>query len=165
MGKIIYYICLAFLALVVILLLVSALPITGNYKIKMVLSGSMEPTIKTGSLVIIKPESDYKIGDIITFQKKTSKELITHRIEDVKIDSGMQMYVTKGDANNASDREEVLTNEVVGKVLFTVPYMGYIINFIQKPIGFLMFIIVPAATVITDEIRKIYVEVRKNKNN
>jgi signal peptidase len=164
-GKVIYYICLAFLGLVVILLFVSVLPITGNFKIKMVLSGSMEPTIKTGSLVVVKPADNYKIGDIITFQRKTDKELITHRIEDIKTEGGQTMYVTKGDSNNSADKKEVAESDVAGKVLFSIPYLGYIVSFVQKPIGFALFIIVPAFIVIIDEVKKIYVEVKKKSKN
>ena len=65
--KTIYYIFIAFIATIALLLIISVLPITGNYKVMTVLSGSMEPTIKMGSIVVVKPQENYKIGDIITF--------------------------------------------------------------------------------------------------
>ena len=62
--KIIYYIFLAFIVAIALLLIVSVFPITGNYKLMIVQSGSMAPAIKMGGLVIVKPADDYKIGDV-----------------------------------------------------------------------------------------------------
>lgn len=161
--KIIYYIIVGIIGLAALLLVISVFPITGNYKVMMVLSGSMEPSIGTGSLVIVKPADSYKIGDVITFQARGDLESTTHRIEEIRVVGGVPLYTTKGDANNASDRTEVSGNDVIGKVLFHIPYLGYVVNFIQKPIGFLMAIIIPALIIIGDEIRKIYNEVKKKK--
>ena len=160
--KIIYYIFLGFLGIVALLLIVSVLPIVGNYKVMTVLSGSMEPTIKTGAVVIVKPEKEYKIGDIITFRSYgRNKPPITHRIYDVKINAGIPVYITKGDANNAPDGREVRKREIVGKMLFSIPYIGYAVEAAKKPVGFAFIICVPAAFIIGDEIRKIIAEARK----
>ena len=105
--KIIYYIVVGLIGLIAVLLVVSAFPITGNYKLMVVQSGSMQPEIKMGGIVVVKPADDYKIGEIITFQSVKNKESITHRIYDVKIVGGEPLYITKGDANNAPDPREV----------------------------------------------------------
>ena len=160
----VYYILCAFIAIIAVLLIVSVFPITGNYKVLTVLSGSMEPAIKTGAVVVIKPASDYKIGDIITFGHSTRTETpITHRIYDIKIAGGQAVYITKGDANNSPDIKEIAKKDVEGKVLFSVPYFGYLINFVKKPIGFILIIIAPAAIIVYDEIRKIYKEIKNKK--
>jgi len=161
--KIIYYIVIAFIALVAVLLVVSIFPITGNFKIMIVQSGSMQPVIKMGSIVAIRPVDDYKIGDVITFQIAKNKEPVTHRIYDIKVVGGEPKYITKGDANNAPDQREVSQREVIGKVLFDIPYLGYVVNFAQKPIGFSLIIIIPALVIIFDEARKIYNEIKKKK--
>jgi len=151
------------------LLIVSVLPITGNFKVKIVQSGSMQPEIKMGSVVAIKPhltssgQADYKIGDVITFQVGRNKEPITHRIYDIKIVGGEPRYITKGDANNAPDQREISQREIIGKVLFDIPYLGYVVNFAQKPIGFSLIIIIPGAVIIFDEARKVYNEIKKKK--
>ena len=142
----------------------SAFPITGNFKIKIVLSGSMEPTIKTGSIVVVKPVAEYKIGDVITFQTAIGKDLITHRIDDIKIVGSEPRYITKGDANNAPDQREIFKKEVVGKLLFSIPYLGYVVNFAQKPIGFSLIIILPAIAIVYDEVKKIWKEITRLKN-
>jgi Peptidase S24-like. len=84
--NLIYYVLLAFVVMVAILLIFSAFPIAGNYKIFVVQSGSMAPAIKMGSLVIVKPANDYKIGDVITFGPYSrTKAPTTHRIMILKL--------------------------------------------------------------------------------
>ena len=158
----IYYIVLGAIIFVALLLIISTFPITGNIKTLSVLSGSMEPTIHTGSVVVIKPESNYKIGDVITFGKNTKTDIpTTHRIAEMKIVSGEAVYKTKGDANNTEDSTETPQKEVIGKVLFSIPYLGYIVDFVKKPIGLMLVIVIPAVIVIYDELRKIGKEVKK----
>jgi len=123
----------------------------------------MQPAIKTGSIIISRPAEDYKIGDIITFQLAGSRESVTHRIADIKIEGGEPKYITKGDANNAPDLKEVPKSRVIGKVLFSFPYLGYIVSFTQKPIGFILVIVIPAVVIIGDEVKNIYVEIRNKK--
>jgi len=162
--QIIYYIVLVFVIFVAGVLIVSSLPITGNIKLLTVISGSMEPTIKLGSVVLIKPEQDYKIGHIITFGKDTKTEKpTTHRVYDIKVEGGQVVYITRGDANNAPDSKEITNKDILGKVLLVVPYAGYVVDFARKPLGFVVFIIVPAVLIVGDELRKIYAEVKKKK--
>lgn len=163
--KIIYYIFFGAIALIAVLLIISILPITGNFKVMAVLSGSMEPAIKTGSVIAIKPSDNYKIGDIITFgEMSKTKTPTTHRIYDIRVQEGEPVYVTKGDANNAPDAKEIIGKEIIGKVLFNVPYVGYAVDTAKKPWGFALIIIVPAAVIIIDEVKKIIREIRKRKS-
>lgn len=168
--KIIYYVFLGAIGLIAVLLVVSVLPITGNYKVFVVLSGSMQPEIKMGSVVMVKPHStssgqaDYKIGDIITFGEiSKTKTPTTHRIVEMRAVEGKYLYTTKGDANNAPDQNEVNQDKVIGKVLFDIPYVGYAVAEARKPIGFTIIIVVPAVIIVYDEIKKIISEI-KNKN-
>ncbi len=160
--KISYYVLFAAIAAVALFLTVSALPITGNYKVKIVLSGSMEPEIKTGSIVVIRPADNYGIGDIITFGKDTKKDIpTTHRIIKTRVVGGKMLYTTKGDANNGPDGKEIRENEIAGKMMFSVPFLGYMIDFAKKPAGFAIIIIIPAIVIVYDEIKKIWKEMRK----
>lgn len=130
-----------------------------------VISGSMAPQIKMGSTVMVKPMQDYKIGDVITFGPVSkTKSPTTHRIYDIKVTEGEPRYITKGDVNNAPDSREITKKDILGKVLFSVPYVGYAVDFAKKPIGFALIIIVPAALIIFDEIKKIWKEAVKIKN-
>lgn len=160
--NVIYYTVLSAILFIALLLIVSTFPITGNVKLLSVLSGSMEPTIHTGSVVIIKPESSYKVGDVITFGKNTKTEVpTTHRIAEMKIVSGEAVYKTKGDANNAEDSTETPQKDVIGKVLFSIPYLGYIVDFVKKPMGLMLVIVIPAIIIVYDELRKIATELKK----
>ena len=162
--KIIYGIFLGLMAGLVLMLAVSMLPVPGNIRALTVLSGSMEPAIHTGSVVVIKPFADYKIGDVITFGEiSKTKTPTTHRIKDIKIVDGKPVYITKGDANNSEDNAEVSAGSVKGKVLFSIPYLGYALNFMRQPAGFALVVIVPATLIVWEETKKIWREVAKNK--
>jgi len=161
-SKIIYYIVFTAILFFALLLIISVFPITGNIKMLAVLSGSMEPKIHTGSIVIIKPISNYKVGDVITFGPNTKTEVpTTHRITDMKAVSGEIFYKTKGDANNAEDGKEVSEKEVIGKVYLSIPFLGYAINFLKKPFGLMLVIVIPAVIIVYDEIQKIGREFKK----
>ena len=163
--KIIYYVLLGFVVVIALFLLVSALPITGNFKLFVVQSGSMEPSINTGGLIMVKPVDEYAIGDVVSFGKVTkTKDPTTHRIHDIRVVSGEVFYITKGDANNAPDQKEVLQKDIIGRVVFHIPYLGYVVSFSKKPIGFILIIIIPAGIIVSDEIRKIWKEIVRLKN-
>jgi signal peptidase len=160
--KIIYGIILAVIAVIALFLIFSAIPIKGGYKTLIVLSGSMEPKIHTGSVVAVRPAKEYKVGDVITFGEKTkTKTPTTHRIYDIKEANGTKSCITKGDANNAPDQKPVSEKEILGKVLFSVPYAGYAVAAAQKPVGFMLIIVVPAVIIIYDEAQKIKKEIMK----
>ena len=108
---------------IALLILISIFPVTGNHKILVVKSGSMEPAIHTGSVVFVSPRKEYNIDDIITFAGRGGKEnSITHRIVNIEDAGGRKSFVTKGDANNAEDENRVAPDKIIGKVLFSVPY-------------------------------------------
>lgn len=91
-----------------------------------VLSGSMEPAIPTGSLIFTFQDEQILTGDIITFQKKDA--IITHRV----IGQTQDRYMTKGDANSLVDAGTVSMTQIIGKVFFHIPYLGYLITFLQS---------------------------------
>lgn len=164
--KTIYYVFIGAIALIALLLVVSVLPITGNYKVMTVLSGSMEPGIHTGSVVVVKPTDEYKIGEVITFGPfSKTKPPTTHRIYEIKVENSQPIYITKGDTNNAPDQREVTGKDIIGKVLLDIPYAGYAVDAAKKPFGFMLIIVVPAVIIIYDEIRKIIKEIKKRKKN
>ena len=157
----IYYFFLAFVGLVAILLIVSAFPIPGNFKALVVQSGSMSPAIKMGSIVVVKPANDYKIGEVISFYPYgKARTSMTHRIYDIRVEEEESFYVTKGDANNAADIGEITKNDIFGKVLFSVPLLGYALDFAKRPLGFVLIVIFPAIIIVFDEAKKIYNELK-----
>jgi signal peptidase len=164
-SKVVSGLIIAFLLVVVLFLIASVVPVPGNIRVFNVLTGSMEPTIKAGSMVVVRPAENYKIGDIITFNPvgKLDTTPITHRIHEMKVENGNPVYITKGDANEVQDLTEIRQNQIIGKMIFRVPFIGAVVNVAKTPIGFTLLIIVPAVIFIYEELKKIYREIRKSK--
>jgi len=153
-----------FITVLALLLVISILPIPGNIETKIVLSGSMEPEIRTGSVVVIKKIDTYEIGDIVTFGEDTKENVpTTHRIIEARLQDGKPVYATKGDANEDVDTREVRAEDVIGKVFLDIPFFGYALAFAKKPMGFTLLIIIPALIIMFDEGKKIYLEIRRMK--
>ena len=125
----------------VVLLVILAIMLVGfrfiGFDTYVVLSGSMEPAHKTGALIYARDANtdELEVGDVITFQGQSSETLITHRIIEITEDSTGRIFTTKGDANQEPDAQPVPEDNVNGKVLFSIPYMGYVANYIQNPPG------------------------------
>lgn len=161
-GKTLYWIFIGLLLAVAALFLASYLPIPGNIEVKIVKSGSMEPAIKTGSVVILRPADTYAVGDIVTFGEDSKLRIpTTHRIVEVHGAGNATTFTTKGDANEEADPQPVPRASVIGKVYGWVPYAGYVIDFARTPWGFTGLIGVPAALIIIDELFILFGEVSK----
>ncbi|MCR0335994.1 signal peptidase I [[Clostridium] innocuum] len=111
----------------IILLVSISLCSCGHFRIFCITSGSMEPTISTGSLILVDTDAELHTEDIVTFQKQDS--IITHRIVR-QIDD--QRTVTKGDANDSDDPTPLYKTQIIGKVILVIPYIGYIVLFIRR---------------------------------
>ena len=85
-----------------------------GYGFLVVLTGSMEPEINSGELVIIK-EGEYEVNDVITYEAENL--LVTHRIIEKNIINGKIEYICKGDANNENDLK-IPENQIQGKVIY-----------------------------------------------
>lgn len=158
LGKVLYWLILAFLFFVAGFTAITTLNLPGNYKLFVVMSGSMEPTIKTGSVVVIKPQKDYFNGDVITFQDPTkSKNTTTHRI----VEASDSAYLTKGDANKTSDMSEIRKSQILGKQILSVPFIGYVINFAKTQTGLIILIVIPAVIIVYNELLNIKNEAKK----
>lgn len=159
-----YYLLIAGITGVGLLLVISLVPQSG-IKIKVVKSGSMEPAIRTGSIVVDTPEASYAVGDIVTFGADTKTQIpTTHRIVAITPSTGSGQGVlitTKGDANDAPDPVQTPVSAVHGKVLFSVPYLGYVLSYARQPLGFALLVGLPALAIIFEEILKIIREVRR----
>ena len=105
-----------------------------------VLSGSMEPTYKVGSVIYYKKvsEKELKEGDVITFNVNNNK-MVSHRIAN--IDNGL--IETKGDANNVSDVNKIRYENVRGKVgKLSIPYVGYYIKIVNDNLTLVVIVTV-----------------------
>ena len=124
------------LGLVVLLAIALAGVRLFGVEVYVVLSGSMEPAYKTGSVIyVIEKDTDVlKAGDVITF-RLDGDTTATHRITGVTEESGEIAFRTKGDANEIEDAALVTENQVIGTPIFTIPHLGYLVTYIQSASG------------------------------
>lgn len=122
---------LAFVALAILLAGVRLVGLTPFA----VLSGSMEPVYHVGALIYVKdtPPAEIQVGDPITFVLNDNLVVATHRVID--IDEENQYFYTKGDANDMADGSPVHFENLIGKPIFTIPYLGYLSNWVTNPPG------------------------------
>lgn len=135
----------------------------GNYKVYTVQSGSMEPAIKAGSLIFVKPGTDYEVGEIITRRAEEPGVTITHRIVSKEDIEGQIAFETKGDSNETSDGKKFTKEGILGKVFLSVPYLGYPVSYARTAQGIILIVIIPAVIIIYDELNKIKAEIGKIK--
>ena len=137
-------------ALVVILALLLVGARIVGLQVFTVLSGSMEPTYHTGSLIYVKKTDPYTIqeGQPITFMLDENT-VATHRVVGIvpdEEDPTVIRFRTKGDANEAEDGSLVHYKNVIGTPIFSIPYLGYVANYIQHPPG--MYVAISAGAVL-----------------
>ncbi|MBE0512628.1 signal peptidase I [Candidatus Bathyarchaeota archaeon] len=146
----------------IFLLFYRPVSLAGDTHYEPVFTGSMEPAIPVGSIVVIKPvdPETLRVGDVICF-KLSQPTSITHRIINITNEG----FITKGDVNEDPDTWTVKKENVIGKVTSTIPYIGYIGYFVRTPIGFILLIIIPATLLIIMEIRNIIKELEKSRDS
>lgn len=131
-----------------------------------VLSGSMEPTYKTGSLIYVKSidVKELEVGDPITFMLDENT-IATHRIIEIIPDEQEDVlrFLTKGDANDTPDGAPVHENNIIGKPIFSIPYLGYFANAVQNPPGLYIAIGIAVMLLILVFVPDLFREGKKDK--
>ena len=111
------------------------LPNIFGLKTMAVISGSMEPSIPVGSIIVTKPIDNYTeiaVNDVISF-KVSEETIVTHRVVEIDLEEGF--ISTKGDANEENDLNPIAFTQVIGKVVFDIPIVGFISIYAKTPIG------------------------------
>ena len=117
-----------------------------GYKPYITMSGSMEPNIHTGSVCIVDTKAQYEdiqINDVISY-RKTSGTLVTHRVIAIT-EEGVE---TKGDNNDISDGISTTEGNFHGKTLFSIPYVGYALKWLQQPQNIAIVVVIMAAVIL-----------------
>lgn len=109
------------------------------------MEGNQQNSFNQGDLIFVKllddeSKSSLKIGDVVTFYDMSIREFNTHRIVD--IDHEIGAVITKGDKATANDTP-MLINSILATHTMTIPNLGNAIDYIQSPVGFLLFVILP----------------------
>lgn len=133
-------------AVVAALLFVDVGPRLFSYQALVVRSGSMTPTIPTGSLIVYRrvAASQLKVGDVIAFNEPGSTQtVVTHRIYAIHSDAGGSYFVTKGDANPVPDSWKVPAVGSGWEAVWHAPSIGYIVWDLESGGVRVLFIVVP----------------------
>ncbi|MGB9986742.1 signal peptidase I [Salarchaeum japonicum] len=139
--------------------------VAGGSHSYVVLSGSMEPAISPGDVVIVSDVDPAAIvvNDVVTFQRDASPVPTTHRIIEILDDGGGSMaFRTMGDANEDPDGAAVAASDVVGRVTLVIPYIGYVVNAANTQVGFLALVVAPFGLLALTEA---YAYLRRREND
>jgi len=135
--------------------LLSNLNLLQGYRSFLVQSGSMEPSIMIGDVVITTKTRQYNQNDVVTFRDNDGRT-VTHRVIEIEETNYAPLLVTKGDANDTKDRHKINTDQILGKVSLVIPKLGFVIAFSRTPIGLLVLVIIPGGIIAADEIKNIF---------
>lgn len=155
--SILFTVFVLFLLGIFALSIYSTLQKNSQFNVFTVLSGSMRPTFNEGDLIFVKKEKDYKVKDIVTFSS-IDQAVITHRIVGENEDG---TYKTKGDYNSAADITPLEKDLIIGKYIFKIPWLGWVINFVKSKAGLIIAVIIPSLIIVGMEIRNIITEAKK----
>ncbi len=133
----------------------ASLPALLGYSTMVVTSGSMEPAIRVGDAVMMRPPAPGEVrdGDVITFKPFGSLGLVTHRVVATSEIEGNLYFQTQGDANATPDPDLTSAEAVFGKVALTLPKMGFLLHFAATPRGKVLLIALPLFVLMVREVR------------
>jgi signal peptidase len=149
-------------ALVVVgALAVSLTPRLLGYSSVIVYGGSMAGSVRVGSIAVTKevqPE-DIRVGDVIVFYPPTTspdRSPLMHRVISVREEDGQRLFSTKGDANATPDPWEIAVEGRGSRVAYSVPYVGYLVDFAGTPLGWALLLFLPATYLGVTTLRTIW---------
>ena len=141
------------LAVVALFLTVYITPIVSGIRFLTVITGSMSPTIPVGTIIVVlpAPATAVKPGQVVAYRMPDNPQLVvTHRV--VEVIPQPLGFKTKGDANQAADSYAVPPGNLIGVVDHWVPNLGNALRFIQTPVGFILFTVLPVIVLVGREV-------------
>jgi len=140
---------LAAFASLVLFTLGSNTNLLAGYKSYLVQSGSMEPTIMTGDIVVVQKQPEYLKNDVIAFFGSDGR-IVTHRVVSISKKGENNIYITKGDANRSVDNDTAASDKIIGRVVLVIPKLGYFVAFSKSLPGLFILIFLPLFALILD---------------
>lgn len=127
-------------------------PVIMGYSMMRVVSGSMEPEIPTGALILVKTceASEVAEGDVISFYSRDvsiAGQINTHRVVGIEFDGVQYQFETKGDANLNADAFAVYGEDLIGKVVGVSGLLGMLASLVGSRVGMLILIVIPLAII------------------
>jgi signal peptidase I len=150
---------LIFITILALFILNNSFNFVSKYQSFVVQSGSMEPAIMTGDIIIVQSQTEYFVNEVITFN--SNDRVITHRIVEKDTQAEPIYYSTKGDANRTGDDDLIKEDQIIGKVILTLPRLGFFVAFSQSRSGLIVMVLIPVIILILDKLIKILNDVRK----
>ena len=136
-----------------------------GYSPVIVYGSSMADSVPVGSIAVtetVRPE-DVSVGDVIVFHPPTTLTNLStnplplmHRVVSVREEEGQRVFQTKGDANPTPDPTEVALQGTGSRVVYTVPYIGYLVNFAGTRLGWVLLLMLPATYLGITTLRRIW---------
>lgn len=140
-----------------------------GYNLYYIVTESMEPDLEVGDIILSKEVTDYsslEIGDVITYQGEVgsyANKLITHQIIDIDASNPNNIIFTTKGTNPMSTVDPLIEqDQIVSKMVFEIPLLGKLMQLINKPIGFILLIVIPLAICLFKEIKN-FIETLNNK--
>lgn len=164
-AKILYWSVFTLLIIVALFVFISLFNDKITPKILVISSGSMSPSLSSGSIVAVRNVDNYEINDVITFiDPQNHEKSLTHRIVGIEYeDNGSDFYITKGDANKVNDSQKIKKEDVIGKVFMKIPLIGYLVTIVKRPMGLIFLVIIPGIFFVSSELNVIKDEMKKIK--
>ena len=146
-GRLLPYAVLGALIGVALLVAAATLPALFGYHTYIVYGGSMGRGLLQGSAAVSKPTSaqELSIGDVIARRESPDRPPVLHRIVDISVVDGQRLFVTQGDANRTPDPEPVAFEGTGDRVVYSVPFVGYLLHFAKSGLARLLLIGAPLA--------------------
>lgn len=159
-GTVINAVSLVALGLAALVVVTGSVTLPGGYRVFSVATGSMEPTISTGSVVLAKRVTDVAalgVGDVVTFQQPGRPEMIiTHRVAAAESIGGARLFSTRGDANSSQDPWRISYGHLVGKVVWMAPALGSVFAWLRSPLAIAGLVWVPVLLLAFHELYTIH---------
>ncbi len=142
---------------------ISTVPVFMGNRSLVIMSGSMEPEMPVGSVVILHPipSKELEVGDVIAFTTEADSKMPTvHRIVSIRVKNNLRYYTTQGDANRTADPGEINLPATAWRVGYAIPLVGYLISFAVSVPGIFTLILLPLGLL---GILSLWEELRKRK--
>ncbi|WP_440990179.1 signal peptidase I [Haloarchaeobius baliensis] len=154
-GGVLRAVALLLVIALVVPFVVFAVPqVAGGDASFVVISGSMEPAISVGDAVVVADVNgdDVRVGDVITYVTADRSAPTTHRVIEIQQTATGPAFVTQGDNNEDPDASTVTPDRLVGRVILTIPYIGYVVEFVGTTTGFALLVAAPIALLVLTEL-------------
>lgn len=148
------------IAVLVLSAIVVAPGLIGADESYVVLSDSMEPAFTSGDVVIVDavPTEQIDVGDVITYDSPGAgtDDRISHRVVAIDRSDEQTTFRTKGDQNEKRDQYVVDETDVIGRIWFVIPFVGYFVRFAGTDLGIIMLVVVPGVALVVTELWSVY---------